>query len=128
VLESEGMRMDSKSCVPVEIVLIAVTLLLIAPPPTATAQVVPTTTSKPALMPLPSSISRGEGALTVTPGGGGGSTFTYRYDQTHDARLEAAVKRALLQLGRTCGGASCSGECIAHHQRSQAERAGADGQ
>jgi hexosaminidase len=104
VLESEGMRMDSKSCVPVEIVLIAVTLLLIAPPATATAQVVPTTTSKPALTPLPSSITRGEGALTVTPGGGGGSTFTYRYDQTHDARLEAAVKRALLQLGRTCGG------------------------
>jgi hexosaminidase len=64
----------------------------------------PTTTSELSLMPLPSSITRGEGALTVTPAGGGGSTFTYRYDQTHDARLEVAVKRALLQLGRTCGG------------------------
>jgi hexosaminidase len=71
---------------------------------TATAQVGPTGQSKLALMPLPSSITRGEGALIVTPAGGAASVFTYRYDQTHDARLEAAVKRALLRLGRTCGG------------------------
>ena len=57
-----------------------------------------------ALMPLPSSITRGEGAFTVTPAGGGPSTFTYNYGQTHDARLEAAVRRALIRLGRTCGG------------------------
>ncbi len=57
-----------------------------------------------ALMPLPSSITRGEGAFTVTPAGGGPSTFTYNYEQTHDARLEAAVRRALIRLGRTCGG------------------------
>jgi hexosaminidase len=57
-----------------------------------------------ALMPLPSSITRGEGALTVTPAGGSPSTFTYNYGQTHDARLEAAVRRDLARLGRTCGG------------------------
>src|SRR3984957_11808297 len=56
------------------------------------------------LMPLPSSITVGEGALTVTPAGGGPSTFTYNYGQTHDARLEGAVRRALIRLGRTCGG------------------------
>jgi hexosaminidase len=55
-------------------------------------------------MPLPSSITRGEGAFTVTPAGGGPSTFTYNYGQNHDARLEAAVRRALIRLGRTCGG------------------------
>jgi hexosaminidase len=49
-------------------------------------------------------MTRGQGALIVTPAGGVGSTFTYRYEQTHDLRLQAAVKRALLQLGRTCGG------------------------
>lgn len=57
-----------------------------------------------ALMPLPSSITRGQGAFTVTPAGGGPSTFTYNYGQTHDARLEAALRRALIRLGRTCGG------------------------
>src|SRR5580704_18056556 len=57
-----------------------------------------------ALMPLPSSVTRGEGAFTVTPAGGGPSTFTYNYGQTHDAQLEAAVRRALIRLGRTCGG------------------------
>jgi hexosaminidase len=98
------MQMKSKVRVPVEIALFAGTLALITPAVTATAQVGPTAPSRLALMPLPSSITRGDGALTVTPAGGGGSTFTYRYDRTHDARLEAAVKRALLQLGRTCGG------------------------
>jgi hexosaminidase len=63
-----------------------------------------TPSSPLALMPLPSSITRGEGAFTVTPAGGGPSTFTYNYGQTHDARLEAAVRRALIRLGRTCGG------------------------
>ena len=57
-----------------------------------------------ALMPVPSSITRGEGTFTVTPAGGGPSTFTYNYGQTHDARLEAAVRRDLVRLGRTCGG------------------------
>jgi hexosaminidase len=57
-----------------------------------------------ALMPLPSSITRGEGAFTVTPAGGAPSTFTYNYGQTHDARLEAAVRRSVIRLGRTCGG------------------------
>jgi hexosaminidase len=57
-----------------------------------------------ALMPLPSAITRGEGAFTVTPAGGGPSTFTYNYGQTHDQRLEAAVRRSVIRLGRTCGG------------------------
>jgi hexosaminidase len=57
-----------------------------------------------ALMPLPSAITRGEGAFTVTPAGGGPSTFTYNYGQTHDPRLEAAVRRSVIRLGRTCGG------------------------
>jgi hexosaminidase len=56
------------------------------------------------LMPLPSSLSRGEGALVVTPAGGAPSNFTYSYGQTHDARLEAYVRRAVTRLGRTCGG------------------------
>src|SRR5258708_316640 len=98
------MQMKSKARVSVESVLFAGIIALITPAMTATAQVAPTAQSRLALVPLPSSITRGEGALTVTPAGGAGSTFTYRYDQTHDARLEAAVKRALLQLGRTCGG------------------------
>src|SRR5258707_14229435 len=98
------MQMKSKACVPVEIALFVGTLALIPPAVTAAAQVAPTAQSRLALMPLPSSITHGEGALTVTPAGGAGSTFTYRFDQMHDTRLEAAVKRALLQLGRTCGG------------------------
>ncbi len=89
------MQMKSKARVPVEIALFAGTLALIAPAVTAAAQVAPNSLSRLALMPLPSSITRGEGALTVTPAGGGDSTFIYRYDQTHDARLEAAVKRAV---------------------------------
>jgi len=98
------MQMQKKTRVPVESALFACTLTLIILTVTATAQVAPTAQSRLALMPLPSSITRREGALTVTPAGGAGSTFTFRYDQTHDARLEAALKRALLQLGRTCGG------------------------
>ena len=70
----------------------------------AAAQAPSSPLSPLALMPLPSSITRGEGAFTVTPAGGGPSTFTYNYGQTHDARLEAAVRRALIRLGRTCGG------------------------
>src|ERR1700733_4048360 len=70
----------------------------------AAAQAPSSPLSPLALMPLPSSITRGEGAFTVTPAGGGPSTFTYNYGQTHDARLEAAVRRALTRLGRTCGG------------------------
>ena len=92
------MQMKRKVPVRIEIALFAGMLALTTSALTATAQVMPI------LMPLPSSFTRGEGALTVTPAGGSGSTFTYRYDQTHDARLEAAVKRAVLQLDRTCGG------------------------
>jgi hexosaminidase len=98
------MQTRSKARVPVGIALFAGILTLITPAVTATAQETPTAGAGLALMPLPSSITRDEGALTVTPAGGAGSTFTFHYDQTHDARLEAAVKRALLQLGRTCGG------------------------
>ena len=96
--------MKGKVPVRIEIALFAGVLALTTSALTATAQVVPIAQSSLALMPLPSSFTRGEGALTVTPAGGSGSTFTYRYDQTHDARLEAAVKRAVLQLDRTCGG------------------------
>jgi hexosaminidase len=71
----------------------------------AAAQTSPASPQAPlALMPVPSSITRSEGAFTVTPAGGGPSTFTYNYGQTHDARLEAAVRRAVIRLGRTCGG------------------------
>ncbi|MGC2399143.1 MAG: beta-N-acetylhexosaminidase [Acidobacteriaceae bacterium] len=70
----------------------------------AAAQTAPRTNGSLALMPLPSSITRGDGALTVTPAGGAPSTFTYNYGQMHDARLEAAVRRELTLLGRTCGG------------------------
>jgi hexosaminidase len=102
------MQMKGKARVPVEIGLFAgayaLASIMITSPVTAVAQEAPAASSGLTLMPLPSSMTRGEGALIVTPGGGAASTFTYRYDQTHDARLEAAVKRALLQLGRTCGG------------------------
>src|SRR5258708_33337709 len=98
------MQMKSKARVSVESVLFAGIIALITPAVTAAAQVAPTAQSRLALMPLPSSITHGEGALTVTPAGGAGSTFTYRFDQMHDTRLEAAVKPALLQLGRTCRG------------------------
>src|ERR1700743_651734 len=70
----------------------------------ATAQAPSSPLSRLSLMPLPSSITPGEGTFTVTPAGGGPSTFSYNYGQTHDARLEAAVRRALTRLGRTCGG------------------------
>jgi hexosaminidase len=56
------------------------------------------------LMPLPTSLTRGNGALTVTPAAGAPSTFTFSFGQTHDERLEAATRRALTRLNRTCGG------------------------
>ena len=56
-----------------------------------------------ALMPMPASAQRADGALTVTPAHGL-STFTFRYGATHDARLEAATLRMLDRLDRTCGG------------------------
>ncbi len=96
--------MNWKARVTVQIALFAGILGMIPSAVMATAQVAPAVQSKLALMPLPSSITQSEGALTVTAAGGVGSIFTYRYDQTHDVRLEAAVKRTLLQLGRTCGG------------------------
>src|SRR3984957_15595771 len=80
-------------------------LAMAAIPTAAQAGSASSSTQAPlALMPLPSSITRGEGAFTVTPAGGGPSTFTYNYGQTHDPRLEAAVRRSVIRLGRTCGG------------------------
>lgn len=80
-------------------------LTAVAPAAAQAPSSAPTSAQAPlALMPLPSSISRGEGDFTVTPAGGGPSTFTYNYGQSHDARLEAAVRRSLIRLGRTCGG------------------------
>ncbi|HEX3569687.1 MAG TPA: family 20 glycosylhydrolase [Acidobacteriaceae bacterium] len=96
--------MKRKVRVPLDFGRFTGTIVLMISAATITAQVAPIAQSSLALMPLPSSITRGEGVLIVTPAGGAGSTFTYRYEQTHDPRLEAAVKRALLQLGRTCGG------------------------
>ncbi|WP_233580993.1 beta-N-acetylhexosaminidase [Acidipila sp. EB88] len=54
-------------------------------------------------MPMPSSAQRADGALTVTPASGL-SHFAFRYDASHDARLEAATLRMLDRLDRTCGG------------------------
>ncbi|HEX3968004.1 MAG TPA: family 20 glycosylhydrolase, partial [Edaphobacter sp.] len=96
--------MKRKARVPVRIAMLIGALALLTSTLAADAQAVPAAEFRLALMPLPSSMTQGEGALIVTPAGGAGSTFTYIYDQKHDARLEAAVKRALLQLGRTCGG------------------------
>ncbi|HEX3967376.1 MAG TPA: family 20 glycosylhydrolase [Edaphobacter sp.] len=96
--------MKRKARVPVRIAMLIGALALLTSTLAAGAQAVPAAEFRLALMPLPSSMTQGEGALIVTPAGGAGSTFTYIYDQKHDARLEAAVKRALLQLGRTCGG------------------------
>src|ERR1700691_4241526 len=70
----------------------------------ALAQAPSSTQTSLSLMPVPSSITRGEGTFTVTAAGGGPSTFNYNYGQTHDARLEAAVRRDMVRLGRTCGG------------------------
>ena len=84
------MQMKSRASVPVLIALFGGTIAFVIPATTANAQVAATGESSLALMPLPSSITRGDGALTVTPAGGGASTFTYRYDQTHDeSRTEA---------------------------------------
>ncbi len=76
-----------------------VALLMAAAAGTAQAALPPLT-----LMPLPSSVTRGQGEFIVTPTGGALSSFTFGYGQTHDARLEAGVRRALVRLGRTCGG------------------------
>ncbi len=86
------------------VVLLAGTLAVMMAAVPGAAQAPSSPQAPLALMPLPSSITRGGGAFTVTPAGGGPSTFTYNYGQTHDARLEAAVRRALIRLGRTCGG------------------------
>ncbi len=56
-----------------------------------------------ALMPMPSSAQRADGALTVTPAKGL-SSFTFHYGATHDERLEAATARMLARLDHTCGG------------------------
>ncbi len=62
------------------------------------------TAGRLALMPLPRTMTSGEGALVVTPAGGVASSFTVKYMNTHDSRLEGAVMRAVSQLDRTCGG------------------------
>jgi hexosaminidase len=86
------------------VIFLAGSLTLVTGAAPAAAQSASSPQHPLALMPLPSSITRSEGAFTVTPAGGGPSTFTYNYGQTHDARLEAAVRRDLVRLGRTCGG------------------------
>src|SRR5260370_12921876 len=96
------MQMKSKARVPVEIALFAGTLALITPVVKATAQVAPAAPSRVALMPLPSSITYGEGALLVTPDGGGGSTFIYRSAPTHAVCLDASVKRSMMPQARSC--------------------------
>jgi hexosaminidase len=98
------MQLKMRAHVNVLIALFSGSVALMTPAVRATSQTVLTAQPMLALMPLPSSITRGNGEVTVTPAGGASSTFTYSYGQTHDARLEAAVKRALLRLGRTCGG------------------------
>jgi hexosaminidase len=50
------------------------------------------TTSLPALMPLPSSITTGQGAFLLTP------AFSIAYTNPPDERLQAAVDRALARL------------------------------
>src|SRR5271156_4008235 len=77
-------------------VLLLTGTLALAQPPSSTQ-------TSLALMPVPSSITRGDGTFTLTPAGGGPSTFTYNYGQTHDARLEAAIRRDVVRLGRTWG-------------------------
>lgn len=69
----------------------------------AVAQAPSTAQAKLSLMPLPSSITTGEGALTVTPANGM-SSFTYGYIGKPTPRLQEAVKRAVVRLDRTCGG------------------------
>ncbi|MGA8939493.1 MAG: family 20 glycosylhydrolase [Acidobacteriaceae bacterium] len=78
--------------------------VLVTPAVAAAAQTGPAVRYPFALMPLPSSMTVGDGALMVTPAGGTRSTFSYGYGQTHDTRMEAAVTRALRQLNDTCGG------------------------
>ena len=98
------MSEEMKSMARSTLMLIAVAFALVSAANPAAAQAASSAQAPLALMPLPSSITRGEGAFTVTPAGGGPSTFTYNYGQTHDARLEAAVRRSVIRLGRTCGG------------------------
>jgi hexosaminidase len=104
VQESEGMKKKILGRASSPVLLVAGTLALLTAAEPAPAQAPSAPQAPLALMPLPSSITRGEGAFTVTPAGGGPSAFTYNYGQTHDARLEDAVRRALIHLGRTCGG------------------------
>jgi hexosaminidase len=80
------------------------TLVLMMAATAAPAQALPPAQVPLVLMPLPSSVTRGQGEFTVTPAGGVPSSFTFNYGQSHDPRLEAAVRRALTRLGRTCGG------------------------
>jgi len=57
-----------------------------------------------ALMPLPSSVQRADGALTVTPANGLSNFSVAVQPFLNDARLGAAVQRMLVRLDRTCGG------------------------
>jgi len=65
-----------------------------------------------ALMPMPASVQRADGALTVTPASGR-SSFTVRFDRSGDVggtalasntRLADAAHRMLVRLDRACGG------------------------
>src|SRR6201996_4683008 len=103
-VESEAMKGNISGSAAIQWILSSGTVAVMTVASMAVAQAPSSSLSPLALMPLPSSITRGQGAFTVTPAGGGPSTFTYNYGQTHDARLEVAVRRAVIRLGRTCGG------------------------
>ncbi len=56
------------------------------------------------LMPMPSSVQRADGALTVTPANGLSNFSVSAQPLRDDARLGDAIQRMLVRLDRTCGG------------------------
>ncbi len=97
------MPRTERACWQAQFRLLAGALTLAALATGSVAQTPSTAQSKLALMPLPSSLTMGEGALTVTPVDGK-SSFTYGYAGTPSPLLQDAVKRAIIRLDRTCGG------------------------
>jgi hexosaminidase len=97
------MPRTERACWQAQFRLLAGALTLAALATGSVAQTPSTAQSKLALMPLPSSLTRGDGALTVTPADGK-SSFTYGYAGTPSPLLQDAVKRAIIRLDRTCGG------------------------